>query len=112
MQGLQEVQATRVSRQSAHEGGKVCQPYPPAGFTPPLSQEIILVIIFVAGRDSSVGIATRYGLDGLGIESRWWRDFQHTSRPTLGLTQSPIQWVPGHSRGESGRGVELTTHPI
>jgi hypothetical protein len=23
------------------------------------------------GRDSSVGIATRYGLDGLGIESRW-----------------------------------------
>ena len=23
------------------------------------------------GRDSSVGTATRYGLDGLGIESRW-----------------------------------------
>jgi len=23
------------------------------------------------GRDSSVGIATRYGLDGQGIESRW-----------------------------------------
>ena len=23
------------------------------------------------GRDSSVGIATRYGLDGPGIESRW-----------------------------------------
>ena len=23
------------------------------------------------GRDSSGGIATRYGLDGLGIESRW-----------------------------------------
>ena len=23
------------------------------------------------GRDSSVGIATRYGLDGSGIESRW-----------------------------------------
>ena len=23
------------------------------------------------GRDSSVGIATRYGLDGLGIESLW-----------------------------------------
>jgi hypothetical protein len=24
---------------------------------------------------SSVGIATDYGLDGLGIESRWGRDF-------------------------------------
>ena len=23
------------------------------------------------GRDSSVGIASRYGLDGPGIESRW-----------------------------------------
>jgi hypothetical protein len=27
--------------------------------------------IFIVGRDSSVGIATRYGLDGPGIESRW-----------------------------------------
>jgi hypothetical protein len=26
-------------------------------------------------RDSSVGIATRYGLDGLGIESRWGEVF-------------------------------------
>ena len=26
------------------------------------------------GRDSSVGIATRYRLDGPGIESRWGRD--------------------------------------
>jgi hypothetical protein len=29
------------------------------------------------GRDSSVGIATRYGLDGPGIESRLRRDFPH-----------------------------------
>jgi hypothetical protein len=28
------------------------------------------------GRDSSVGIATRYGLDGLGIESRWGEIFR------------------------------------
>jgi hypothetical protein len=28
------------------------------------------------GQDSSVGIATRYGLDGPGIESRWRRDFR------------------------------------
>jgi len=27
------------------------------------------------GRDSSVGVATRYGLDGSGIESRWGEIF-------------------------------------
>jgi hypothetical protein len=47
------------------------------------------------GRDSVVGIATRYGLDGPGIESRWGRDFPHPSRPALWPTQPPIQWVPG-----------------
>jgi hypothetical protein len=30
-------------------------------------------------RDSAVGIATRYGLDGPGIQSRWGRDFPHLS---------------------------------
>jgi hypothetical protein len=47
----------------------------------------------------SVGIATGYGLDGPGIESRWGRDFSHTSKPALGPTQHPVQWVPGLSRG-------------
>jgi hypothetical protein len=47
------------------------------------------------GRDSSVGIATRYGLDGPGIESRWGRDFPKPFRPALGPTQPPVQWVPG-----------------
>jgi hypothetical protein len=51
------------------------------------------------GRDTSVGIATRYGLVGPGIESRWRRDFPHPSRPALGPTQPPIQWIPGLSRG-------------
>ena len=51
------------------------------------------------GRDSSVGIATRYGPDALGIESRWGRDFPHLSRPALAPTQPPVQWVPGLSRG-------------
>jgi hypothetical protein len=51
------------------------------------------------GRNSSVGIATSYGLDGPGIESRWWRDFPHPSRPALGPKHSPIQLVSGLSRG-------------
>ena len=37
-------------------------------------------------RDSSVDIATRKGLDGHGIKSRWGRDFSHSSRPALGPT--------------------------
>jgi hypothetical protein len=44
----------------------------------------------------AVGIATDYGLDGPGIESRWGRDSSRTSGPDLGPTQPPVQWVfPG-----------------
>ena len=46
-----------------------------------------------AGRSSAVGIATRYGLGSPGIESQWGRDFPHPSRPALGPTQLPINWV-------------------
>ena len=38
----------------------------------------------MGGRDSSAGIATRYGFDGPGIESRWGRDFS-----------APVQTGPG-----------------
>jgi len=64
------------------------------------------------GLGSSVGIAIGYGLDGAGIESQWGRDFLHLSRPALGPTQPPVQWVPGLPGVKSGRGVTLTPHPL
>jgi hypothetical protein len=57
------------------------------------------------GRDSSVGIATGYGMDGSGIESQWGRDFPHLSPPTLEPTQPPIQWVQGISPGGKAVGA-------
>jgi len=60
---------------------------------PALFQPFCLMLWTGVGRGSSVGVATRYGLEGPEIESRWRRDFLHLSRPALGPTQPPIQWV-------------------
>jgi hypothetical protein len=57
------------------------------------------IIIPDVDQDSSVGTATRYGLDGRAIESRWVRDFPHPSRPSIEPIQSPILWEPGLSPG-------------
>ena len=57
------------------------------------------IIHVLLGRGSWVGIATGYGLDGPGIESRCGRDLPHTSRPALGPTQPSVEWVPSHSWG-------------
>ena len=70
---------------------------------------VIIIIIIIMGRDSSVGIATRYGLDGPQVELRWVRDFPLPSRPALGPTQPPVQWAPDLFPGKSSRGVALTT---
>jgi hypothetical protein len=69
------------------------------GYTVPTASKFTGKIgLFLSSR-VGVGIATRYGLDGPGIESRWGRDFLHPSRPALGPTQPSIQWVAGISRG-------------
>ena len=57
-------------------------------------------------RDSSVGIATRYGFDGSGIESRCGWGFPHQSRPALG-THAALYTMgtgsfPGVKRPEHG----------
>jgi len=62
------------------------------------------------GRDSSVGIGTRYGLDGPGIESRWSARFSapvqigpgiHLASCTMDARSLPVVWH---------RCVALTTH--
>ena len=46
-------------------------------------------------QDSSVGTATRYKLYGSLFENRRERDFLLPSRPALGPTQPPVQFVSG-----------------
>jgi len=41
-------------------------------------------------QNSSVLSATRYGLDGPGIKSRWRWDFALLSRPALETTHPPV----------------------
>jgi hypothetical protein len=65
-----------------------------------------------SGPGSLVGIATGYGLDGPGIESRWGRDFPHLSRPGLGPTQPPVQCVLGLSRGKERPGRDADPSPL
>jgi hypothetical protein len=49
-------------------------------------------------RVSALGIATGYGLDDEGDEVRvpiGSKNVSKSSRPALGSTQPPTQWVPG-----------------
>jgi hypothetical protein len=51
----------------------------------PLSQCLHDVIMRMS-RNSTVGIATFYSVDGAGFELRWGGDFPHPFRPALGPT--------------------------
>jgi len=52
---------------------------------------LLLLLLLFMGRGSSVGIATRYGLDGPGTDHNWGRYCPHPSRTAPVPTQPLIQ---------------------
>ena len=52
---------------------------------------------WVTGAPFPSAQASRYGLDGPGIEYQWGRDFPNPSRPVLGVHRASctVKWVPG-----------------
>ena len=81
---------------------------------------------YIVGQDSAVGIASRYGLDGPGIESLWWATFSapvqtgpgaHPASCTMGTGSVPRVKQPGRgvdhpppSSAEVKERVELYFH--
>jgi len=69
--------------------------------------------ILTVGRDSSVGIATGYGLDGPGIERRWGARFSAPVQTGPGAHPASCTTGTGSFPGaKSGLGVTLTPHPL
>ena len=67
----------------------------------------------IRGPGSVVGIATGYGLDGPGIESRWGARFSAPVQTSPGAHPASCTMGTGSFPGiNSGRDVTLTLHPF
>ena len=64
------------------------------------------------GQYSVVSIATRYGLDGPEIETRWMCNFLYPSRPAPSPTQPPVQRVSGLFHGGKAAADHLACYRI
>jgi len=65
------------------------------------------------GPGSVVGIATGYGLDGPGIESRWEARFSAPLQTSPGAHPASCRMGTGSFPGvKSGGGVTLAHHPL
>jgi len=74
---------------------------------------INITIIFVRRPGSVVGVATGYGLDGPGIESRWGARFSAPIQTGPGAHPDSCTMGTGSFPGvKSGRGPTLTPHPL
>ena len=68
---------------------------------------------YLRGTRSVAGIATGYGLDCPGIESRWGARFSTPVQTNLGAHPTSCTLGTGSFPGiKSGRGVTLTPHPL
>ena len=74
-----------------------------------MSSRIFKWLCLIRGPGSSVGIATGYGLDGPGIESRGGEIFRTCPDQPWGSYTVGTGSFPGV---KSGRGLTLTPHPF
>ena len=70
-----------------------------------------ITVDLIVGRGSSVGIATRYGLDSPGIEFRWGEIFG-TRQTDLGAHPASYILIPSSFPLGKAAGGGLTIHPI
>ena len=81
-----------------------------------LSCFFVIIVMFInicGGPGSVVGIATGYGLDGPGIESRWGARFSAPVQTGPGARPASCTMGTGSFPGvKSSLGVTLTPHPL
>ena len=72
--------------------------------------KVVSDYICFVGRDSSVGVAIRYGIDGPGIESGWGEIFRGCPDRPWGPHSLHIMGIGSPSRWLSGRGLYHPPH--